>query len=481
MPPTDLAVPRPVEAVLERLWSNGHAAYVVGGSLRDTLLDREATDWDVATDAPPERTKDLFGGSQYENPFGTVLVPVAPLAQGEGLAADDKNDLGPAAGRDHHEAAAGSIEVTTFRREFAYGDHRRPDQVTFGTSLEEDLARRDFTVNAIAWGRRSDETRCRLIDPHAGRADLAARTIRAVGDPGQRFEEDALRLLRAVRLAATLDFSIEPRTLAAIQTAAPLVGHVSRERVGTEVRRMLSARPPSRALHLLETTGLLEVRFSLLAAQRGVAQDKLPGHDLWAHTLRTLDAAAELAPGDEILLLAALLHDAGKPSTLEDGHFPGHDAVGADLAEGFLEALALPRREIEQVADLIRAHMFGYRPEWTDAAVRRFIRRVGLDRMPRLLTLREADNLGSGLAADAGDLRELRERVEAERERGVPLSLADLEVDGHDLMRELDRPPGPWLGRLLERLLESVIADPRRNERAVLLADARAWTAGQDR
>jgi tRNA nucleotidyltransferase (CCA-adding enzyme) len=481
VPPTDPTVPRPVQAVLERLWSNGHAAYVVGGSLRDALLDREATDWDIATDAPPERTRDLFGGSQYENPFGTVLVPLDPWDQGQERVAGGTDHLDAAARRDHRGAPTGSIEVTTFRREFAYGDHRRPDHVIFGTSLEEDLARRDFTVNAIAWGRRSDETRCRLIDPHAGQADLAARTIRAVGDPAQRFGEDALRLLRAVRLAAALDFSIEPGTLAAIRATAPLVGHVSRERVGIEFRRMLTTRPPSRALRLLETTGLLEVRFGLLAAQRGVAQDKVPGHDLWAHTLRTLDAAAELAPGDEVLLLAALLHDAGKPSTLEDGHFPGHDEIGADLAERFLEELAVPRREVEQVADLIRAHMFGYRPEWTDAAVRRFIRRVGPDRMPRLLILREADNLGSGLAADAGDLGELRERVEAERQRGVPLSLADLEVDGHDLMRELDRPPGPWLGRLLERLMESVIADPRRNQRDVLLADARAWTAGQDR
>jgi hypothetical protein len=207
-------------------------------------------------------------------------------------------------------------------------------------------------------------------------------------------------------------------------------------------------------------------------------QAKAPGMDLWEHTLATLDAAGRLSPGDETLLLAALLHDVGKPETLTaDGHFHGHEAAGARLAGELLRRLAVPRREAAPVVALIRWHMYGYESRWGDAAVRRFIRTVGPGTLPRLFVLREADNVGSGAPADAGGLDELRERVGAELERGVPLLPADLAIDGHDLQRELGLAPGPKLGRLLERLLEAVVNDPARNRRETLLADARAWLA----
>lgn len=444
-PPT---VPAPVTAILERLWESDHAAYLVGGSLRDALMGREPADWDVTTDARPKRIQALFPGSHYENRFGTVLVPTPP---------------------------AGAVEVTTFRRESDYGDHRRPDRVTFGDSLVEDLARRDFTVNAIAWGRSTTEPEPGLADPTDGLADLEARRLRAVGDPARRFDEDALRLLRAVRLAAQLDFAIEPATMAALRAAAPLLRHVSRERVGREVRLMLRVAPPSRGFRLLETAGLLAVGFPLLEAQRGIPQDKVRGEDLWSHSLRTLDAAARRAAADETLLLAALLHDCGKPETLADGHFLGHDEIGAERARELLAGLALSRREVEPIVALVRHHMFGYTSDWSDAAVRRFIRRVGPELLPRLLLLRAADNEGSGLPVGAGGLDELERRIAAELARGVPLTVADLAVDGHDLQRELGITPGPRLGAMLRRLLESVVADPRRNDRQVLLTDARAW------
>ncbi|HTS15796.1 MAG TPA: hypothetical protein VMH24_09005, partial [Candidatus Sulfotelmatobacter sp.] len=261
----------------------GHQAYLVGGSLRDLLLDRTPVDWDLATDALPRDVTALFPGSTAVARYGTVLVPL--------------------------DGPPGEVEVTTFRRDHRYGDHRRPDTVTFTTSLEEDLARRDFTINAMALGPHG------LVDPHRGRADVAHRLVRAVGEPAARFDEDALRLLRAVRLAAVLDFQLEARTEAALVAAAPLLRHVSGERRGQELRRLLEARPPSRGLRLLEATGLLEALSPDLAAQRGVPQAKVPGDDLWAHTLRTVDAAADLAPGDPVLIVAALLHDVGKPST----------------------------------------------------------------------------------------------------------------------------------------------------------------------
>ncbi len=459
MPPAP-RVPDHVSPVLATLWASGHAAYLVGGSLRDDLLGREAKDWDVATDARPDRLMALFPGSHYENRFGTVLVPAPPGAP---------------------------VEVTTFRRDHDYRDRRRPDRVEFGDSLREDLARRDFTVNAIAFGRPGDRPGAfgfevpapepALEDPTDGLADLDARVLRAVGDPRRRFDEDALRLLRAVRLAAQLDFTIEPATLAALRDLTPLVAHVSSERVGQELRKMLFADPPSRGFRSLAETGLLEHVLPLLAAQRGVPQAKAPGMDLWEHTLATLDAAARLAPDDETLLLAALLHDIGKPETLGEGHFHGHEEVGAGRAAELLRRLALPRREAEPVVALVRWHMYGYESRWGDAAVRRFIRTAGRAILPRLFLLREADNLGSGAPADAGGLDELRERVAAELERGVPMTLGDLALDGDDLQAELGLTPGRGLGELLDRLLESVVADPSRNTRETLLADVRSWIA----
>jgi len=447
------SAPAAVIAVLNTLWQYGHAAYLVGGGVRDELLGRPVTDWDVATDARPERLLDLFPAGHYENRFGTVTVPA------DGL----------------------DVEVTTFRRDHRYADHRRPDEVTFSDSLDEDLARRDFTVNAIAWGRAggADEgtDQPHWADPTGGLDDLDRRLLRAVGDPATRFDEDALRLLRGARLAAQLGFEIEPMTLAAMSTTAQTVRYVSSERIGAELHKMLAADPPSRALGILAETGVLSHSLPELAAQRGVAQDKAPGMDLWAHCLATVDAAAHSDPGNPRLRLAALVHDIGKPGTLADGHFIGHDTEGARLAELMLSRLAFPRRDVEAVADLVRYHMFSYEPRWSGAAVRRFIRRVGRDLVGDLINLRAADNVGSGLPANAGHLDELRRRVAAELAAGAPLSLRELAVRGDDLVVELGVAPGPIVGELLDHILGWVLDDPARNERGGLLDEARAWLA----
>jgi len=438
----DLAarIPSPVRAILERLWAAGFEAYLVGGSLRDLLLEREVTDWDVATSALPERTQDLFPESAYENRFGTVAVRL------EGSA----------------------YEVTTFRREHVYADHRRPERVEFGVRIDEDLARRDFTINAMAWGGR--DARAGLHDPFSGVADLRARSIRAAGRPDDRFAEDALRMLRAVRFAATLGFTIEPGTLSAIRRQVALAAELSGERVQAELLRMLAAPRPSVALGLMAHTGLLDVRFPDLAAQRGIAQNKIRGHDLWDHAMATVDAADPTRP---TVRLAALLHDVGKPSTLQDGHFPGHETEGARIAERILRELAFPRREIERVVRLVAHHMFSYSRAWSDAAVRRFMRRVGVDDLDDLLALREADNVGSGQPRAAGRLAELRARVAGELGARHALHLADLAIDGDDLQRALGVPAGPEVGRILRALLDRVVADPSLNEREGLLLAAR--------
>ena len=441
--PEDLAgaIPEPVHDLLRTLWGAGHAAYVVGGALRDALLGRTTTNWDLATAAVPEQTAALFEDAAYENRFGTVV-----LRRG---------------GHDY--------EITTFRTDHDYADFRRPHRVEFGSSLEADLGRRDFTMNALAWGAPDAATGPRLVDPHDGRADIAAGVIRAVGEPDRRFEEDALRMLRAVRFAATLEFQIEPATLAAIRRHAPLVAHLSGERIAVELGRILAVPRPSRGLRLLAETGIVEPISPELAAERGVPQNKIRGEDLWDHTLRTVDSAANRP----VVRLAALLHDIGKPATAADGHFYHHDTVGADLAEQFLDRLHLPRTTAERVVHLVRQHMFRYEANWGDAAVRRFLAKIGPDAIDDLFALREADNEGSGVPRDAEALGELRARIAAELAAGPILDRSALAVDGSDLMTELGLPAGPALGRILSALFERVVEEPQLNDRPTLMLLAR--------
>jgi len=454
MTPTDpadpdlaAAIPRPVLDLLDRLQEAGHAAYVVGGSLRDVLLGRPAVDWDLSTDARPDRIQELFPGALYENAFGTVTV-----GAGDGSA----------------------VQVTTFRSDIDYSDFRRPERVEFGTTIEDDLARRDFTCNALAWGRPAGtvDGGPTLIDPFGGRLDVARRTIRAVGDPAARFSEDALRMLRAVRFAAVLGFTIEPATLEAIRREASLADHLSGERISAELERLLAAERPSVGLRLAMDTGLLAVVAPLLALQSGVPQNKVPGEDLWDHTVRSVDAAAA-ADRSSIVRLAVLLHDVGKPATAADGHFYGHETVGADLAAELLRGWHAQRETIDRVCRLIRLHMFSYDGAWSDAAIRRFIAKVGPASLDDLFALREADNVGSGVPADAGGLSELRSRIADQLAADVALDRSGLAIDGDELLTELGLEPGPIVGRVLEELVDRVIADPSLNERGRLLVLAR--------
>src|ERR1035437_409237 len=437
-PPSE--IPPPIAELLATLWSGGQAAYVVGGCLRDTLLGREPVDWDLTTDAPPARIQELFPLSLYDNRFGTVVV----------------------------RHADNQYEITAFRRDVSYSDFRHPDAVEFGDSIEEDLARRDFTVNAMAWGARSGEEPG-FVDPHGGRDDLASRLLRAVGEPDRRFREDALRMVRAVRLAATLQFEVETETLAAIGRNAALATHLSGERIFTELGKLLRSARPSVGLRLMADSGLLAVIGPDLNRQRGVSQNKIDGEDLWDHTLRTVDAA----PNRSLVRLAALMHDVGKPDTLAEGHFHNHESVGAEMARDYLGHLHAPRVLQERVAHLVLHHMFMYQPNWTDAAVRRFIRKVGPGSIDDLLALRAADNEGSGQPADAGHLTELESRVLGELAANLVLGRSQLAIDGLDLIAELGLPRGRVLGRLLDDLTDRVVAEPALNDRSILLDLAR--------
>ena len=446
-------LPESVAAVLGRLIAAGHEVALVGGSIRDRLRGRPVApeDWDAASSARPEQMAALFGdGAAWENRFGTVTIAGGPI-----------------------------VEVTAYRSEFGYGDRRRPDEVRFGVTLDEDLERRDFTINAIAWLPTDLDRRMgRLVDPHGGRDDLRRGVLRTVGDPTARFGEDALRLVRAARFAGRLGLEIEPATSAAIRDLAPTVAEVSGERIGAEIRRILQSdappardAPPSRALMLMEELGLLAVLFPEVAALRGVPQDKPSGGDALDHTFAAVDAAS---PEQPAVRLAALLHDIGKATTAGGGHFYRHEIVGADVAAIVLRRLRVPSAEGRRVVHAIRQHMYAYDDSWTDAAVRRFVRRVGTEALPMLFALRRADNDASGVG-EAGEVNQLalERRIETELRTHGQIEPATLAIDGHELQRGLGIGPGPEVGRLLDALLEAVLDDPARNEPEELMRLAR--------
>jgi tRNA nucleotidyltransferase (CCA-adding enzyme) len=434
----DLRIPADVADAIERLHAAGHEAYVVGGCVRDALRGVEPEDWDLATDAKPARVQELFRRSVYLNRFGTVVV----------------------------KTPAREIEITTYRLETTYTDARRPDAVEFTGSLLADLSRRDFTMNAMAW--RPDPAE--LVDPHGGAADLERRIVRAVGDPDERFREDALRMLRAVRFATVLRMDIERATADAIVRNAPLAAVLSGERVQQELTKILLAERPSVGVRMLSDLKLLVVLCPELELCRTIPQDKAVAQDVFEHSLITVDAA----PADLVLRLAALFHDVGKPDTFADGHFHQHEFVGEHLARQILKRWHYPKDTIAAVAHLIRHHMFWYQDHWTESAVRRFIRKVGLETIPALFALRRADNIGSGARSPRMyALDQLWERVEEEIQRATARSPRELAVDGHDVMRELGIPPGPEVGRIIRALFERVLDEPELNARDSLLAEAR--------
>ena len=451
-----LHIPPDVASVVEKLQHAGHEAYVVGGCVRDAIRGVEPADWDVATDAKPDGVQKLFRRSLYTNRFGTVIVRLARPA------GSDK-------GRE--------VEVTTYRVEAEYSDHRRPDAVAFTESLREDLGRRDFTMNAMAWSPEAGGT---LVDPFGGQKDLEARLVRAVGDPDERFREDALRMLRAVRFAAVLGFNIEPATAEAIRRNAALAAALSGERIQQEIVKILRGPVPSVGFRMLSNLGLLDVIAPELEKCRHTPQDKVAAENVFEHSLATLDAAAAEMPArtqpdeDLVLSLAALFHDIGKPDTFDDGHFHQHEFVGEAKARQILRRWKFDKATTEEVAHLIRHHMFWYQPDWTGSAVRRFIRKVGLERISALFALRKADNVGSGARAPRMyALNELWLRVQEEIHSATAFSTKDLKVDGNDIMRELGIPPGPEVGRIQRELFERVLDEPQLNEPDRLIALAK--------
>jgi putative nucleotidyltransferase with HDIG domain len=466
-------IPLLVLKVQEAFQKNGFESYIVGGAVRDLLLGRVVPDWDFTTNAQPEKIQQLFSESFYDNRFGTVGVTAEELAKQFGL---DKYDW------EKEKLEPGFVfDLTTYRSESSYSDKRRPDKVEWGKTLDEDLKRRDFTINAMAIETTNDKLKdksYKLIDPFGGKQDIEKKVIRAVGNPEERFAEDALRMMRAIRIAAQLGFTIEEKTLQAIITNSPLLKHISMERIRDEFLKILASDFPAEGLKLLYSSGLLNIFMPELEKMREVEQSGHHTKDVWNHSLDALKACPS---PDPIVRLATLLHDIGKPlvrQTKDGGEytFYNHEVIGARVAKQIAYRLRLPRKETDKLWTLVRYHMFTYQPEMTDKAVRRFIRRVGKDKLNDMIMLRIADRIGGGSKATSWRLRELQQRIGANLY--APLEIRDLKINGHDVIKILGIKPGPKVGEVLQNLFEIVLDDPKKNEREYLLGKIKSYKIG---
>jgi len=421
----------------------GFQCHLVGGAVRDILMGRAHSDFDIATDALPAQVLSMF---RRVIPTGIKHGTVTVLFKGK------------------------TFEVTTFRTEADYSDGRRPDTVAFAPSIFDDLARRDFTINAMAYDLLAN----RLNDPHEGEKDLARGLIRAIGDPAERFREDGLRPLRACRIAAQLSFAIAKATTDAIPGALDILARVSAERVRDELLKTLQAPLPSTGLFLMKDTGILGVILPELEEGVGVAQGNLHCYDVFTHSLYACDAA----PAESLLLrMAALFHDIGKPRVRAmdpEGRptFYEHERVSAAMAEQILLRLKLPHAVVKDVSHLIAHHMFNYQEEWSDAAVRRLIARVGDEKIKDIIALRRADQVGmcrENARTFPEGLANFAARVSAVLEAGRAFTVRQMAADGDDIMSRLGLPPGPRVGIILEELLQAVLDDPSLNEKEKLL------------
>lgn len=448
-------IPRPVRVILDTLKNASFDAYIVGGAVRDVLMGKVTHDWDFTTNATPEQIRTLFSDTYYDNAFGTVGVAHKHLVEQFPELSKEKGDGDEV------------YEITTYRSEGVYSDYRRPDTVTWGKTLEEDLARRDFTINAIAL--KPKEKKYAVVDPYHGAQDLDMKIIRTVGDPNERFREDALRMMRAIRFGAQLGFSIEPKTLKAIQNNKDLIKHISWERIRDEFLKVLISDFPKDGILLMHTSGLLQYVMPEITEGQGVKQSGHHIYDVWEHTL---NAVQECPSKDPIVRLAVLLHDVGKPKTARKTPkgavtFYGHEVVGSRMAKEIAKRFKLSNKDTQKVFTLVRWHMFVYDKHMTDAYIRRFIKRVGYEYIPDMMDVRIADRLGSGSKRTSWRLEEMKERIQ--KELHPPLSIRDMAVNGKDVMRELRLKPGKKVGMILKKLFADIEKNPEHNTKEYLM------------
>ncbi len=452
-------IPKEVKNTIKTLEKAGFESFIVGGCVRDILRNVKPSDWDIATNATPKEIQKLFKKSFYDNKFLTVKVIT--------------NSKDP---------YLKEIEITTYRNESKYSDKRHPDKVKPAKTIEEDLSRRDFTVNAIALSLKNLQSKKQkaksknyeLIDPFLGQKDLKNKVIKAVGDPQKRFSEDALRILRAVRFAITLgnDWKIEKETLQAIKNNASWLRAISKERIRDEFVKIILSENAHKGVILLQKTGLLKYIIPELERGVGVSQNRHHIYTIFQHSVLSLKYAADYNYNLNVRL-AALFHDIAKPQTKRgegpNATFYNHDIVGAKIAAEILGRLRFPKKTIEKVATLIRNHMFFYDPEVvTESSVRKLIRRAGKENITELLQLRITDRKGSGVPkARPYRLRHLEYIIS--KVSKDPISVQMLKINGNDIMKTLKLQSGPRIGLLLNALLSEVLENPQKNEKKYLL------------
>jgi tRNA nucleotidyltransferase (CCA-adding enzyme) len=442
-----MQVPEKVSFICNTLKQHGFEAWVVGGAVRDRLMGREAHDWDICSSARPEQAINLFS---HVIPTGLKHGTITILLDGE------------------------SFEVTTFRGEGAYSDGRHPDSVQFLNSITEDLARRDFTMNAIAYDPLNDV----ICDPFSGVADIRSMVIRTVGYPEDRFQEDGLRIMRAIRFRSTLGFDIDPGTLSGInKDSLASLAKVSVERVHDELFKIMNSITPSRSMNVMVGTGVLEVIIPEMVPMVGCTQNRYHSYDVWTHTMVTLD---HCPVGNPILRFGALFHDVSKPEVKGvhpvhgDATFYDHEHVGAKKTDEILTRLKFSTEDRERIVHLVRHHFIRYEHGWSAPVLRRWVRKVGLENVPTLCILARADIAGKGpiptVGLEASVIDELESRVvNMKLTEVIPTSTKALVINGNDVMAHLGLSPGPTVGKVLAALLELVTDDPECNTRERLL------------
>ena len=455
-------LPTKVINTLLTLQKSDYQAYIVGGAIRDLLTNKSVYDWDFTTDATPDQIKKLFPKSFYDNSFGTVGIPI-PI----------KNK------KDKYEI----YEITTFRTETNYQDKRHPQKVSWGKSLDQDLQRRDFTINAMAAKLTDNKLKIdkkekdnppkkvtlTIIDPHAGQYDLQNKLVKTVGNPNKRFTEDALRMIRAIRIATQLGFTIDQQTFLAISKNAQSITHISAERVRDELIKILKSDHPADGLMLLKNSLLLSHIIPELEEGYGLEQKGHHIYDVFTHSIKSL----QFCPSDKWLVrFATLIHDIAKPQVVkgegEDKTFHNHEVTGAFLAKDIAKRLKFTKDDTQRLFILVRWHMFSVSEFLSDAAIRRFIKRVGKENIEDIINIRIGDRLGGGCKTETSwRLKKFLKRVQ-EVQKHTP-SVHDLKVSGYDVMKILNIPPSKKVGEVMEQLFDQILEDPKNNTKKNLL------------
>lgn len=436
--------------IVEELEKAGFEAWIVGGAVRDMLLGFPSSDWDVTTSATPEQIEPLFADSFYDNEYGTVKVAGKHLREQYTIPEGEIDD-------------SVLYDITTYRSESEYSDKRRPDSVQWGKTVEEDLKRRDFTINAIAINLRGE-----IVDLYGGQDDIKNRLVKAVGNPVERFEEDALRIMRAIRIGAQLGFSIESDTLLALKEKVPNLKEISWERIGAETMKLIGTEHAADGIQLMVNCGIIDIIIPELLTTKEVKQGGHHIYDVFTHSLEALRACPS---PDPVVRLATLLHDIDKPVVskaegVRGVTFYNHEVSGARTAKRIAERLKLSKKDQDRIFTLVRWHMFVYESKMTDASIRRFIRRVGKENIHDMMALRIGDRVGGGSKATSWRLTELQKRIGEQFYE--PLSLKDMNIDGAEVMQILGLSPCKKVGEILNSLFEEILEDSAKNTKEYL-------------